>query len=77
VVSVLFLAKMLRCPIVIIFYRQKMGQGLNDLSFQDLRNLEKDIESASKVIIHDRAARYSAQFTALLGFYTKNIFSPY
>jgi flagellar capping protein FliD len=67
---------MLRCPIAIIFYRQKMGQGLNDLSFQDLRNLEKDIESASKVI-HDRAARYSAQFTALLGFYTKNIFSPY
>lgn len=53
-----------------------MGQGLNDLSFQDLRNLEKDIESALKVI-HDRAARYSAQFTALLGFYTKNIFSPY
>ncbi|KAJ6921163.1 hypothetical protein NC652_015084 [Populus alba x Populus x berolinensis] len=24
--------------LVIIFYRQKMGQGLNDLSFQDLRN---------------------------------------
>ncbi|CAK7346285.1 unnamed protein product [Dovyalis caffra] len=34
--------------------RQRMGQCLNDLSFQDLRSLEKDMETAWKVI-HERA----------------------
>ncbi|KAJ6405851.1 hypothetical protein OIU84_013757 [Salix udensis] len=47
--------------------RQRMGQCLNDLSFQDLQSLESDMESAWRVI-HDRAVRYSAQLTAFLGF---------
>ncbi|KAB5568180.1 hypothetical protein DKX38_001973 [Salix brachista] len=34
--------------------RQRMGQCLNDLSFQDLQSLESDMESAWRVI-HDRA----------------------
>lgn len=36
--------------------RQRMGQCLNDLSFQDLQSLESDMESAWRVI-HDRADR--------------------
>uniref|UniRef100_A0A6N2KMU2 MADS-box domain-containing protein n=1 Tax=Salix viminalis TaxID=40686 RepID=A0A6N2KMU2_SALVM len=36
--------------------RQRMGQCLNDLSFQDLQSLESDMESAWRVI-HDRANR--------------------
>lgn len=42
--------------VVIILYRQRMGQCLNDLSFQDLQSLESDMESAWRVI-HDRADR--------------------
>lgn len=53
--------------VVIVLYRQRMGQCLNDLSFQDLQSLESDMESAWRVI-HDRAVRYSAQLTAFLGF---------
>uniref|UniRef100_A0A6M2ETL5 MADS-box domain-containing protein n=1 Tax=Populus davidiana TaxID=266767 RepID=A0A6M2ETL5_9ROSI len=36
--------------------RQRMGQCLNDLSFQDLQSLESDMESAWRVI-HDRTDR--------------------